>query len=144
MEEQQEFQQHHPFTTANEFQIEIEKVISDEFTGWSVGVLETLDNVNRFIDGTRLDFPFSEVEYQISIMKTKGSKIELDHLLLIFVNSILQKPGISYEFDGGSSITFKEAPKSGDDIRIVFYKGSGDALMLLIEKFLRPLNMVMK
>ena len=78
-------------------------------------------------------------------MKTKGSKIELDHLLLIFVNSILQKPRISYEFDGGSSITFfKEAPKSGDDIRIVFYKGGGDALMLLIEKFLKPLNMVMK
>ena len=37
------------FTTANEFQIEIEKVISDEFTGWSVGVLETLDNVNRLL-----------------------------------------------------------------------------------------------
>ena len=34
------------FTTANEFQIEIEKVIHDEFTGWSLGVLETLDNVN--------------------------------------------------------------------------------------------------
>ena len=99
------------FTTANEFQIEIEKVISDEFTGWSLGVLETLDDVRPYIDGSRLDFPLLRSGVPVSIMKTKGSKIELDHLLLIFVNSILQKPRISYEFNGGSSITFKEAPK---------------------------------
>ena len=129
------------FTTANEFQIEIEKVISDEFTGWSVGVLETLDNVNRFIDGARLDFPLLRGGTPISIMKGKGSKIELDHLLLIFVNSILQKPRISYEFDGGTSfITFKEAPKSGDDIRIVFYKGGGDALDVVDREVLETIK----
>ena len=128
------------FTTANEFQIEIEKVISDEFTGWSVGVLETLDNVNRFIDGARLDFPLLRGGTPISIMKGKGSKIELDHLLLIFVNSILQKPRISYEFDGGSFITFKEAPKSGDDIKIVFYKGGGDALDVVDREVLETIK----
>ena len=80
------------FTTATEFQIEIEKVIHDEFTGWSLGVLETLDDVRPYIDGSRLDFPLLRSGVPVSIMKTKGSKIELDHLLLIFVNSILQKP----------------------------------------------------
>ena len=128
------------FTTANEFQIEIEKVISDEFTGWSVGVLETLDDVNRFIDGVRLDFPLMRSGAPIAIMKTKGSKIELDHLLLIFVNNILQKPKISYEFDGGSFITFKEAPKSGDDIKIVFYKGGGDELDVVDREVLETIK----
>ena len=113
---------------STEFQIQIEKVIRDEFTGWSVGVLETLDNVNSFIDGTRTDFPLVRAGQNIAIMKSKGSKIELDHLLLIFVNNILQKPKVSYEFEGGSLVTFKEAPKVGDDIKIVFYKGSGDNL----------------
>ena len=125
---------------SNEFQIEIEKVIADEFTGWSLGVLETLDNVNTYIDGTRLDFPLQRSGNLISIMKSKGSKIELDHLLLIFVNSILQKPGVAYEFNGGSVITFKEAPKVGDDIRIVFYKGSGDALDVIDREVLETIK----
>ena len=125
---------------SNEFQIQIEKVIHDEFTGWSLGVLETLDNVNSYIDGTRLDFPLLRSGSIISIMKSKGSKIELDQLLLIFVNSILQKPGVAYEFDGGSSITFKEAPKVGDDIRIVFYKGSGDELDVVDREVLETIK----
>ena len=125
---------------SNEFQIQIEKIISDEFTGWSLGVLETLDNVNKFINGVRLDFPLLRSGNLISIMKSKGSKIELDHLLLIFVNSILQKPGVAYEFNGGSVITFKEAPKEGDDIKIVFYKGSGDELDVVDREVLETIK----
>jgi hypothetical protein len=125
---------------SNEFQIQIEKVIHDEFTGWSLGVLETLDNVNSYIDGTRLDFPLLRSGSIISIMKSKGAKIELDQLLLIFVNSILQKPGVAYEFNGGSSITFTEAPKVGDDIKIVFYKGSGDDLDVIDREILETIK----
>lgn len=64
----------------------------------------------------------------VSINKSKGSKIELDQLLLVFVNGILQRPGNSYEFDGGSQITFSEPLKIGDTLNICFYKGSGDDL----------------
>ena len=32
------------FTSSNVFEIEIEKVINDEFTGWSLGVLDTFDD----------------------------------------------------------------------------------------------------
>ena len=116
------------FTPSDVFEIEIEKVINDEFTGWSLGVLETFDDVNAFIDGNRLDFPLVKAGSAISINKSKGSKIELDQLLLVFVNDILQKPGESYEFNGGSQISFTEPPKLGDTISILFYKGSGDAL----------------
>ena len=116
------------FTSSNIFEIEIEKVINDEFTGWSLGVLDTFDDVTQFIDGARVDFPLVKAGVTISINKSKGSKIELDQLLLVFVNEILQKPGESYEFNGGSQITFTEPLKLGDTLNICFYKGSGDAL----------------
>ena len=116
------------FLPSNKFEIEIENVIHDEFTGWSIGVIDTLDNVSEFIDGTRVDFPLIKAGVPISINKSKGSKIELDQLLMVFVNEILQRPGDSYQFDGGSQITFSEALKIGDTLNICFYKGSGDAL----------------
>ena len=34
---------------ANQLEKKIEKVINDEFTGWSLGVLETFDDVSEFI-----------------------------------------------------------------------------------------------
>ena len=116
------------FSSSNVFEIEIEKVINDEFSGWSLGVLETFDDVSEFINGTRIDFPLLKAGVPISINKSKGSKIELDQLLLVFVNEILQRPGESYQFNGGSQITFSEPLKVDDTLRIVFYKGSGDDL----------------
>ena len=116
------------FLPSNKFEVEIEKVIHDEFTGWSIGVIDTFDDVSDFIDGTRVDFPLIKAGVPISINKSKGSKIELDQLLMVFVNEILQRPGDAYQFDGGSQITFTEALKIGDTLNICFYKGSGDAL----------------
>ena len=116
------------FVSTDIFEIQVEKVINDEFTGWSVGVLDTFDDVTNFIDGTRIDFPLIKAGIPVSINKSKGSKIELDQLLLVFVNEILQKPGDSYLFNGGSQITFTEPLKLGDTLNICFYKGSGDEL----------------
>ena len=45
---------------------------------------------------------------------------------MIFINDILQVPGQSYVFNGGSIVEFTEAPKSGDTAKVLFYKGSGD------------------
>ena len=36
----------------------------------------------------------------------------------------MQEPGKSYEFNGGSILTFKEAPKLGDKVSLIFYKGT--------------------
>ena len=51
----------------------------------------------------------------------------------MFINDILQVPGKGYEFNGGSQITFTEAPKGptddgmyeGDTMKFLFYKGTG-------------------
>ena len=126
--------------TSDIFEIQIEKVISDEFTGWSLGVLETFDDVTNFIDGSRIDFPLLKAGVPISINKSKGSKIELDQLLLVFVNGILQKPGGAYTFEGGSQITFTEPLKLEDTLSICFYKGSGDDLDVIDREVIETLK----
>ena len=126
--------------TSDIFEIQIEKVINDEFTGWSLGVLETFDDVTSFIDGSRIDFPLIKAGVPISINKSKGSKIELDQLLLVFVNGILQKPGGAYTFEGGSQITFTEPLKLEDTLSICFYKGSGDDLDVIDREVIETLK----
>ena len=128
------------FTSSNQFEIEIEKVIRDEFTGWSLGVIETFDDVSNFIDGDRIDFPLLKAGIPLSINKAKGSKIELDQLLLVFVNKILQIPGNAYKFDGGSQITFTEPLKIGDTLTINFYKGSGSNLDVIDREVLETIK----
>ena len=114
-----------PNKTFTEFIVDVEKVFNDEFTGWSVGELQVLDNVERFIDGSKTEFPLTVNGESVSIVAKKGSKIVVEDILLVFVNSIPQVPGKGYKFPGGSVITFTESPKIGDTIEIVFYKGTG-------------------
>ena len=45
-------------------------------------------------------------------------------LLLIFINGIVQNPGESYNFEGGTSFTFNSAPTEKDNISIFFYRGT--------------------
>ena len=112
--------------SGNEFQLTIDEVHVDEFSGWTVGTLDVLDKVDEFIDGSRKDFPLLKAGSIVSIVAAKGSKINVEDVLLIFVNNTLQVPGEGYTFTGGSTVVFTEAPKVGDTINILFYKGSGD------------------
>ena len=114
-----------PTKTYKEFQLTLDPCFYDEFTGWSVGELETVDNVEKFITGTRKDFPLTLNNETLTIRGRKGSKIIEQDLLLVFVNDVPQVPGEGYTFPGGSNITFTEAPKIGDSIQIIFYKGTG-------------------
>ena len=113
-------------TTFSEFQITIEKTFDDTFNGWNLGELEVLDNVDAYIDGRRKLFPLFRNGSRLSIIAAKNSKIDTNQLLLVFLNNILQVPKKSYFFFGGNRIRFTEAPRVGDSLRIVFYKGNGD------------------
>ena len=110
----------------SEFKITIDEVFNDKFAGWSIGQLQVLDDINDFIDGSRKNFPLSLAGNSISIVSGKGSKIDVQDVLLIFVNSVLQVPGEGYTFNGGSIVTFTEGLKVGDSVSIMFYKGTGD------------------
>ena len=109
-----------------EFLLTVDEAAFDKFSGWSIGTLQVLDNIERYIDGTRKDFPLTQAGSVVSIVAAKGSNINVQDVLLVFVNDTLQVPGEGYTFTGGSTLNFTEAPKLGDIIEIVFYKGSGD------------------
>ena len=112
-------------TYYNEFQLEVTKEFSDKFSGWSLGELESLDDWDSLFDGETVTFQLKRAGTQMSIRAGKGSKINVQDIVLIFINDILQVPGKGYKFDGGSIVTFTEPPKAGDVSKVIFYKGSG-------------------
>jgi len=112
-------------STYKEFQLTIDEIFTDEFTGWSVGTLQALDTPQGEFDGDTMTFQLKLNDEIISIRAAKGSKIDVQDVILVFVNDILQVPGKGYTFEGGSLITFTEPPKAGDTCKIIFYKGSG-------------------
>ena len=114
------------FSANNQFEVEITKTFTDEFTGWTLGTLQALDDIAPLFDGGRITFPITLNGTAVSIRAGKGSVINVQDVLLIFVNDVLQVPGDGYKFEGGSVIEFTEAPKVGDTCKILFYKGSGD------------------
>ena len=119
--------------TFQEFQVDIEDIATDEFTGWAVGELQVMDNIEQFINGSRTNFPIELNGVITSIVAGKGSKVNVQDVLLVFVNNILQVPGKGYIFNGGSQIEFTEAPKIGDSVEIIFYKGTGAQDVVLRE-----------
>ena len=107
------------------FKLTIDKTISDKFSAWTIGELQVLDSFNEFFNGRRRSFTLKLNEENYNILSRPGSNVKEDSTLLIFINDILQIPGESYTFKGGSVITFTEAPKEGDTSKVIFYKGSG-------------------
>ena len=115
------------FVDTQEFRITINDISSDNFSGWSVGSLQVLDTFQNLFDGSRRTFPLTVGGDSLSIQSKPGSPVTVQDTLFIFVNDILQIPGESYTFLGGSNITFDEAPKFGDTLKILFYRGTGGA-----------------
>lgn len=117
----------------SEFQLTVDEVFVDEFSGWSVGELEVLDNFDNLFDNETKVFQIKRNQIAVTILASPGSQINIQDNLLIFINDILQVPGESYSFTGGSLIKFNEAPKVGDTSKIIFYKGSKDVDVLFRE-----------
>ena len=128
-----------------EFQLVVDKTYNDSFSGWSVGDLKVLDSIEDLIDGQRKLFPIKIDGQQTSIRSKKGSLIDVQATLLIFINDILQVPNEGYIFNGGSVIEFTEPPKidpstnEKDSIKILFYKGTG-AIDVLNVDILEPVE----
>ena len=116
-----------------EFKITIDKTFTDKFTGWTFGDLQVLDPIDNLFNGTRINFPIKIDGQQTSFRARKGSNIDLQANLLVFINDIPQVPGESYFFKGGSIIKFAEAPKVGDRSKLLFYKGTGEVDVLDVD-----------
>jgi hypothetical protein len=113
------------FLQNTEFQISIQKIVSNKFTGWTIGELQVLDNLDNLFDSESKSFQLTLAGNIVSIRSYRGSPIDVQATLLVFINDVLQVPGEGYIFNGGSILSFTEAPKPGDKSKIIFYKGSG-------------------
>ena len=86
----------------SDFRININRVDSDKMTGWRFGDLDVFDKLDTFFDGETKVFTMRKNGTPTSIRAAKGSLIDVKQTLLVFLNNILQEPGIAYQFDGGS------------------------------------------
>jgi len=108
----------------SDIEFTVNEVFTDTFCSWNVGEFDYIDDISYLQDGSRVVFPLNFNGELVSFESKSGSTIEMQSLLLIFVNGVLQTPGESYIFDGGTSFQFTEAPDVGDGIAIFFYKGT--------------------
>ena len=107
-----------------EFQIFVDKTYADSFSGWSIGDLEVFDPIDNLFDGDRKTFPLKINGTQTTIRAKKGSVIDVQTVILVFINDVLQVPGNGYQFTGGSIISFPEPPIAGTTCKIILYKGN--------------------
>ena len=126
----------HLTSPIQEFELEVLEIFNDKFSAWQFGEIDAIDSIKILQDGVRTRFPLFFNGELLSFEKTledpRSALIDLDAVLLIFINGVLQKPGEAYQFQGGTTFTFTEAPsgESGpglndhDKVDIYFYKGT--------------------
>ena len=111
-----------------DFELTVVDVYYDTFASWQFGQLDFIDPIAPLQNGTRSVFPLRYNSELVSFEKDQtdldSALIDLDAVLIVFLNGIIQEPRESYIFDGGSSIQFFEAPKPEDNISIFFYNGT--------------------
>ena len=119
----------------NEFELEVLGIFNDKFSAWQFGEIDFIDDIKNLQDGSRVRFPLffngQLISFEKDSTNSQSQLIDLDAVLLIFVNGVLQKPGQSYTFEGGTTFTFEEAPtgetspgaNDHDKVDIFFYKG---------------------
>ena len=107
-----------------EFEMEVTETFTDQFALWQFGEFDYIDSIAPLQNGRRTRFPLRYENELISVEANDAFNVELNPILLIFRNRVIQEPGKTYEFIGGTSVNFKVAPRSEDDIQIFFYKGT--------------------
>jgi len=117
----------------SEFTLTVLDTYNDNFSAWQLGEFDYIDSIKNYQDGVRTRFPLFYNGELLSFEK-EDEDMDLSSCLLITINGIIQDPSVSYQFDGGTSFTFTEAPVSSDDIAIFFYRGTiGDDSVLITD-----------
>lgn len=111
-----------------QFQLTVLDTFTDQFSSWEFGTLDYIDSIKQYQDGIQKRFSLFYNNQLLSFEKNTSNDdsqfIDMDSLLIIFINGILQQPKESYQFEGGTSFVFTDAPKPEDDVAIYFYRGS--------------------
>jgi len=110
-----------------EFELEVNSIFNDYFAAWQFGEIDFIDSIKSYQDGTRTRFPLFFNGQLLSFMTDPGDtvseQIDLDAVLLIFINGVLQTPKVAYQFNGGTTFKFTEPPDASDNVDIFFYIG---------------------
>lgn len=125
-----------------EFHLIVTDVFYDKFGLWNFGSLNYIDSIKNYQDGIRTRFPLYYNSQLLSFEKDPNDLdsqlIDMNSLLLIFINGVIQIPGDAYQFDGGTSFTFAEPPTPEDQISIFFYTGSpNDSTLVNIQESIK-------
>ena len=111
-----------------EFELEVIEIFRDRFSAWQFGEIDYIDSIQNFQDGLRVRFPLyfngQILSFEKDVADADSQQIDLDAVLIIFINGVLQTPKVNYQFEGGSTLTFDTAPDEEDKVDIFFYKGT--------------------
>ena len=117
----------HLSSPIQEFELEVVQIFSDKFSAWQFGELDFIDTIKNLQDGSRTRFPLffngQLLSFEKDLNNATSQLIDLNAVLLIFVNGVLQDPGSAYTFEGGTTFEFIEAPRPEAKVDIFFYKG---------------------
>ncbi len=116
-----------------EFQITVDQIYNDESSLRSIGQLVIFDPIDRLFDGRRRSFPLRLNGAQTAVLSKIGSDLDVGNSMLIFIDDVLQVPDEAYSFDGGSILTFNQAPRAGSTSVILFYAGTDGVDTKLVE-----------
>ena len=100
---------------------EVLDTFSDNFGMWNFGNMDYIDSIAELQDGETTRF---DLKYNGSLLSFEADDsgdfpgLDLSTCLFIMINGTIQEPGISYNFEGGSSFVFTEAPKAEDNVAI--------------------------
>ena len=116
-----------------EFQFEITDVFRDTFNAFTIGELDIFDSLDDQFDNETTKFNLTIADAPFAIESAKGSLVNVSQTLIVTINDILQVPGSGYNFTGGSVIEFSEPPRKGDSSKIIFYKGTPEVDVMLVD-----------
>ena len=121
----------------SDFELEVVETFNDSMSAWSFGEMNYIDSIGAFQNGSRKRFPLiyqgELLSFEIDPNAALSTEIDLNAVLLIFVNGVLQQPGSSYTFEGGTSFIFQQAPSDSDKIDIFFYLGQDGVDVILVD-----------
>ena len=112
-----------------DFVLEVTETFTDRFSSWDFGEFDFIDPIDRLQDGQRTRFPLRKNQALLSFDvgdSVDSQLIDMNNLLVIYVNNVLQEPGEAYTFEGGTTFNFTTAPDPDDVISIFFYKGTSN------------------
>jgi hypothetical protein len=115
-----------------DFTLTATDIFTDSFSSWQFGELDYMDSIKSLQNGSRKRFPL-KYKGELLTFETDDPILNLNSVLIIFIDGVIQDPGTSYQFTGGSSFAFTEAPKAENNISIFFYRGTRDIDTVIVD-----------